>query len=293
MSWLFSSKATNTNSSGSFDPFGNESVTTLQIVLGRAVRSILVLFIVTFVMVLPLYNLGKFGADIWDTFPSNANHFSKKDIVHPKVVEIKNPTLSQTNSAPLINGQNYLYISINNQVNPEVGFYPFVYKMLIYNASGTIIFQKDYSNYLLPGKTKYIVSPPMTEDASTMSVVVDDQATVPINVNPNGDKVYREPKIDIRNKDVEPIKGTSNLLITASFKNEDKIRIKEMNVLYLVRDLRERVVGIGETTLKNFGPDATQDLSLEYPAPKDRDATIADMQWSVNYLDENNLTLEI
>jgi hypothetical protein len=64
-----------------------------------------------------------------------------------------------------------------------------------------------------------------------------------------------------------------------------------VDILYIIRDTRESVVGIGEYSFQGFFPDTERDMQLEYPKPLDRTASSVEIRVMVNYLDSSGIRL--
>jgi hypothetical protein len=85
-------------------------------------------------------------------------------------------------------------------------------------------------------------------------------------------------------------KDTTNpeeILVYAYFKNNDFLTVKSVDVLYIIRDTQQAVVGIGSYNFKGFLPGSERDMQIPYPKPKDRVAKFVELRWYVNYLDSN------
>jgi hypothetical protein len=257
---------------------------------GGVRRSILIFTGICLVLLAPTYFLGQQISNLWSQAPFNPNVYNAKNIVTSKNLVEKELLIGETQVASLANGENTLYLTINNKVNPEIGFFPFVYTVQILSKDDTVVSQQKYRSYLLPGEIKYVVGRSADTTGQKLKIIREPE-TQAINYNPKQTGTLKQPNIVIKDQSVKNIPGTKNLQIRAVFKNQDQVYVDNIDVLYIIRDTRESVVGIGEYSFQGFLPNTERDVVLEYPQPADRLATQADIRWSVNYLNKSLIRL--
>ncbi len=241
-------------------------------------RSVLIFLGIALVLLAPLFFLGQFSSYLFGlTWIDESNTVIEKTLV------VNDFTVSQTQSVELINGEKDLYASINNKTNEEVGFTPWIYTTQILDGEGTILSQKTRRSYILPNDINFVVER-STDPAGKELKIITEPSTVPVKYNPNNESL-QEPNLRIlSSRIIDNIEG-DNLIIEGNMINEDKVEIKTVNILFIIRDTRESVIGIGTYSFDGFKPGTERGFSLSYPKPKDREPKLLDLRWSVNYLD--------
>jgi hypothetical protein len=257
---------------------------------GGVRRSLIIFAGICLVMLVPTYFLGQQISNLWSQVSINPNHFNSKNIVIPKNLDQQPLDIGTTQVVKLANGQNTLYLTVNNKANPQVGYFPFVYTLQILTANGQILSQKKYQNYLLPGDIKYVVADSADPTGVDMKLIVEPE-TQAISYNPNQVGISKSPNIVIKGQSVTNLPNSTDLQVDALFKNQDQVDVDSVDVLYIIRDARESVVGIGTYTFNGFLNGTEREMNLNYPQPADRSATQADVRWSVNYLDPSIIKL--
>ncbi len=251
-------------------------------------RSILIFTGVSIALLAPIYFLGQLSSNLWFNTSANPNKFDSSNIVNPKNLSEEPLIFSDTQIVRLIGGENTLYTTINNKANSEIGYWPFIYSIQSLDKDDKVIFQKRAQTYILPGQTKYIVLPNTTGEKLK---IIREPETKAVSYNPNQIGIYREPKIVIKDQTVVKDEKSNTLKVKAIFKNDDQLYINLVDVLYIIRDSRQSVVGIGEYTFESFYPGTEKNIEIDYPMPLNRLATQPDIRWSINYLDNSTLKI--
>lgn len=251
-------------------------------------RSVLIFVGICVVLLAPMYFLGILLSNVWNKLPANPNRFDDQLLFTPKFVAEKDWTISKTQVVPLATGESVLYVSVSNKENPLIGYFPFVYDVQILDKNGKALFNETQTSYILPGEIRYLVFNTKIEAAEIR--LVRNSKTQPIYYNPNS-KSVREASVQIVNQNLKDITFTRNLEISATVKNTDQRKIKKLDILYILRDSRQSVVGIGVWKEENLSPGQEISFKFQYPKPFERTATILDLQLSVNYLDTDNVFL--
>jgi hypothetical protein len=251
---------------------------------GGVRRSVLIFAGVCLAALAPAYFFGQFTSNILKT-----TWYNDKNFVIPKSIQILDYEVSQTQIVPLINNQNELYVSVNNKTNQSTGYFPWIYTLKIYDPADQLVSAKTYSSYLLPNEIKYVVTRAEQNKGSRVELVQEPQTTA-VQYNPLANSLLKNPNITIRSQNVRDL-DNKNLEIFALFKNNDQVRIETVDVLFIIRDTRQSVTGIGQYQFNGFVPGEEREIRLTYPKAKDREAKFLDIRWSVNYLDKNNIRL--
>lgn len=251
---------------------------------GGVRRSVLIFSGVCILLLAPLYFLGQLSSNLW-----KQTWFDSQEIYIAKQIPQREYEISETQIVPLANGSRELYLSVNNFANREIGFFPWVYTLQVLDAGDSLLSQQTYRSYLLPEETKYIVHRSNDGNASKLRII-QEPATQAYRYNPNANRILKEPNIEIRSPGFE-LNSDDSLTIRAVFKNNDIVNVNSVNVLYIIRDTRQSVVGIGEYSFNGFSAGSEREMRLNYPKPKDREPRFLDIRWSVNYLDSRNILL--
>jgi hypothetical protein len=251
---------------------------------GGVRRGILIFFVVSLALLAPFYFLGQFTSSLYKNV-----WFDSKNLFIPKTLDIKKYTISQSQVAPLINDQNDIYVSVDNKINPNIGYWPWVYTVQILDKNGTILSQETQESYLLPGDVTYIVGK-NRDVGGTQIKIIEEPATQSVYYNPEANSILKKPDIEVLSSGfTESDTNKNEINIYAYFKNNDFVTIKSVDVLYIVRDTQQAVVGIGTYNFRGFTPGSERDMKIPYPKPKERVAKFIELRWFVNYLDSNSI----
>ena len=252
---------------------------------GGVRRGIIIFAGVCLVLLAPVYFGGSASANLF----RNTWFDSKNDII-PKDLNQANYQVSETEIVPLASGEKALYISVNNKENSTTGYFPWVYTLQITSKDGTLLDQQKFSSYLLPEEVKYLTLNSADPSAVKLTLI-EEPATQKVFYNPNANNNQKKPDIQIRNDQIIQQPGTNKIKISAIFKNNTEFFIEKVDILFLVRDSRQSVVGIGVFNFSGFVAGSERIIDLDYPKPLDREARFLDLRWAVNYLDKNSIVL--
>jgi hypothetical protein len=187
----------------------------------------------------------------------------------------------------LANGQKDLYLTIDNKQNPKIGFFPYIYQLQILDDQGSVISSEKLTSYILPRDIKYITARDTTGNAESLKLTqLDGTQAVEYNVEKNPFQIL--PKVDTVNQNIQEI-DSENLRVAAQFINRDKLIVDEVDITYILRDRRERIIGIGTAKFYGLNPENTREFTTDQPKHLKSEATSLDVQWSTNYLKEGNI----
>lgn len=247
---------------------------------GGVRRNILIIAGVAVVLLAPSY----FGGQLISRLYRQV-WYDKDNQVNSKVITVNTYDISDTQIVQLSNGTRDLYVAVSNKRNQEIGYSPWNYTVQLLSGNDQIIKQERITSYLLPDDTKYIVV--NTDDPTATKIrITEENGTTPVLYNPLSPLTAKIPNIEIRQQTLQ-VNPDNSVQIIAQFKNNDIVRVEKINVLYIVRDTRQAVVGIGTLEFSGFLPGTLRDFSLNYPTPSGREPKFIDLRWSVNYLDPN------
>jgi hypothetical protein len=248
-------------------------------------KSIWIIGGVSLVMSVPLYFAGNYASQLY-----KPSWFNNKQIVLEVANKKNTYKLGLTEAVTLSNGLQDLYLSVDNKKNTQSGLSPWVYNLQILDKDNVIIRQDTVRSYLLPGSSTYIIAKNVDPNGVKINIV-DDEQTIEAPYNPNLGKLFQEPKIIVTTSTLSPTENSDEIRIRAVLKNEDLIKINSIDVMYLLRDNRQDIVGAGTFKLGGLTPGTERELIVDYPKPKDKETKFVEIRWFTNYLDKNNLSI--
>lgn len=252
---------------------------------GGVRRGFLFFGLVIMILCVPLYFLSTFVSGVW--FKSNLNPFGldSNSYFIQKDIQVQEVIISNSQLVKLKDGSNELYLSINNKANPEVGFLPYVYDLIVKNERGEIIDQAKKATYILPGEISYIVYRSQNGEGTDLSIRQNEESKK-FFYNPFSN-IYKKPKIEISNTRFKERTSTDILEINFTITNNDLMDVKEVDLLYIIRDNRESIVGIGDFKVLNLASGDQKSINIPYIQPRDRAPRLVNIDWRVNYLKPN------
>lgn len=257
---------------------------------GGVRRWIIIFLGILLVLLMPFYFAGQALATFWSSSDWNSESIFYKEIFEPKTVPISDYRIDRSVSVPLGNNETVLYTTINNSKNQTIGYFPFVYRLQVLDATKKIVYESVETSYLLPGEVKYVIANPKNDQGYDL-VVTTDPRTQPVLFNPQADNLAKNVQVETRNPVVNNNTDSDQLEVTALVKNKGLVEIRNLDILYIIRDARDRVVGIGEKQILNLRSGEERPISAMYPKPKYRTATRLEIRASVNYLDKENILI--
>jgi hypothetical protein len=252
---------------------------------GGVKKSIWIVGGISLLMSFPMYYTGNYASKLYKN-----NWFNSKEIVQQVANKKIMYRLGTTESSTLSNGLQDLYISVDNKKNTQSGLSPWVYNLQVLDKDNVIIRQDTVRSYLLPGSSTYVIAKDV-DPAGVKINIVDDSQTVESPYNPNLGKLFQEPKVIVTTATLSPAENSDEIRVRAVLKNEDLIKISSIDVLYILRDNRQDIVGAGSYKIGGLLPATERELIVDYPKPKDKEAKFVEIRWFTNYLDKNNLSI--
>jgi hypothetical protein len=256
---------------------------------GGVRRGVFIFLGICLALLIPFYFLGQGMAGAWTTLSFSPGKIDYFDMKNPKTTKVYNYRVDRSQQVPLV-GETVLYTTINNQANANIGYNPLTYTIQVLDIKGEIIYSQRQQDFLLPGEVGYIIANPGREGGYELKIIEEPQ-TKPILFNPlanNFSDILNY--IDIRNPKIEEM-DEENLELTAILKNNSLVEIRKLEILYLVRGNRDRVIGIGKRVVENFLPGEERFFLAKYPKAKYRRARNLDVRVRVNYLDQENFII--
>ena len=249
-------------------------------------RSILIYIAICVVLLTPVFFLGQFLSSAWFKTPINPWRLDNSQVFVSKETSIADLEIGRSQVVSLDGGEQALYLTVSNKGNSTIGFNPWVYKLQILDKDEVLLSEQEFQGYLLPEEVKFLVAS-FPDDRATSMRFVQTQDTKKIDYNPLSGP--QNPDVQILSQSFEEM-DNGKLRLFAQFRNNDQANIEKIDILYIVRDTRQSVVGIGTFSFNGFKSGTTREMVVEYPMPEDRVPRILDVRWSVNYLDSNQFS---
>ena len=256
---------------------------------GGVHRWIMVYVVAGLILIFPFYILGQLGSKAWFQLPANPSHFVNRELVRKDYLTKNDGTLKfdEVGVADLLGDQKMLYTFANNQGNKNFGYDPFVYKVQVLDENGKILNESTESTYILPGEATFI-STYSDDPAATNLKIIQQPQTKQIQYNPLSNPFLRKVQLDVRDSSVTEL-DQSNLSLKASIKNTNNLKINKIDIILIIRDSQDGIVGAKNFSFNNLGPGDERAVDLIYPKPKNKNALNIDVRYSVNFLDSQNI----
>ncbi len=217
-------------------------------------------------LVKPFYeNVAPFAARVYFD-----NFVAKQNLVIPKIITAEQYIIGPTQVIDLINGQKVLFASVNNKVNPDVGFFPWVYTYQVLSETSEVLEQRTVSNeFLLPDEQTYIIVYTRNPRASKLRVQPDEINSTLILHNPNSPNFPQPPKIIQRQATINENPDGESYKINIIIRNDDRLDVKQIDVIYLLRNQNGEIVGINKSILTGFLAGTDREIPVaDLPKPK-------------------------
>ena len=230
----------------------------------------------------PLYFIvTSINSAIFNTFSYNQDiNFKKKEIAE-KPIEYSN-----TKALNLKDGSKDLYMIIDNKLNAEIGYYPFVFDLIVQDKNGNTLYQKTHDAYLLPNDVRYVTYRSTDSNASKLVIRKNEEETKKVYYNPYSN-LLKNPKIKISNTSFQVRSFTDLLYLNATIKNEEKVGIKNIDLLLMIKSRSGDDIGLSSYNLSLLNPLEQKEIGpIEYIQSENADPVQVDVIWQVNYLDE-------
>ncbi len=256
---------------------------------GGVHRWIMVYIVIGMILIFPVYFLGQLGSKAWYQLPANPAHFVNKELIRSDYL-VKNDKIlkfDEVGTADLLGDQKMLYTFANNQSNKNFGYDPFVYKAQVLDENGKILSETTDSTYILPGEASFISTYSDNPLASDLKIIQLPQSKQ-VQYNPLTNPLLKKVQLDIRDSSVTEL-DQSNLNLKASIKNINNFQINKIDLILIIRDSQDGIVGAKNFSFNNLGPGDERSVELPYPKPKDKNALNIDVRYSVNFLDSDNI----
>jgi hypothetical protein len=252
-------------------------------------RWIFVYTIIGLILIFPFYILGQSASKLWYNIPFNPVHFVSKDLIKKDYLAKNDSTVKfdEVGMSDLLGNQKLLYTFVNNQNNKNFGYDPFVYKAQVLDEAGKILSESTEKTYILPGEASFISTYSEDPNAANLKIIQLPE-TKQIKYNPVANPLLHKIILDVRDARIIDL-DQSNITLKASLKNVENIQIKKIDVVLIVRDSQDGIVGAKNFSFNNLGPQEERSIELIYPKPKDKNATNLDVRYSINFLDPESI----
>lgn len=254
---------------------------------------VFIAFCVSIILAYPSYLSAISLVNFWFTTSFNSNHFVAKNIVMSKVLTENELRLDTSNYVDLTNGKRLIYTFIDNRANRDLGYYPFIYKKQVTDRNNNLLVDNIETTYLLPGEAKYISA--YTENQNAVAIKIEKQtSSKPTDYNPKAGVNIKNIELQIRDKSVFAKSNDKNTLtLRTSIKNPTSFMIKTVDLVMLIRDSQDSIIGVQNYSFNGLLPDEEREVIVDYPAPKNRTPKSLDVRYTINYLDESNIVANL
>jgi hypothetical protein len=257
----------------------------LQLQAG-ARRWVVIVFIIGLILLYPIYLLGRGLSTAWFNFsPINSYRYNGKDIINTQTISEKQLSFNEQEPVQLLDGRKLFYTLVDNRENKNIGYSPFVYQVQVFDKSGQILSDETKFSSLLPGQSRHFFTYSSDPEATNMSIKkLPDSKLIYFNQQNNPFKDGQN--IEIREQKIIE-KNSQNYTIRASLKNTAGFWIKKVDLILILRDVDDKIVGMQNYIIGGFGKNEERSVDLEYPKPKSGSAVNLDVRYFVDYLEDD------
>jgi hypothetical protein len=245
---------------------------------------------ISIVLAFPVYLFGNQISRWWFYNLGWTNRFDSKNFLNTKKFSEQQVNLEGAQFVDLADGRRLIYSFLDNRQNRIVGYNPFVYKLQVINEQGEAISDEVKTTYLLPAEAKYIAAYTRDPNAISLSIQrLDD--TDPVEYNAAANELLKPVELEVREQVVENA-DKDNLLLKTTVKNSTRYFIKNVDLVMLIRDGQDSVIGVQDYKISGFLPNENREVKIRYPKSKNRTAKSLDVRYSVNYLAADSVRLK-
>ena len=184
------------------------------------------------------------------------------------------------------------YIAIINN-NSDIGYYPWVYTLQILNNRDEVVSENIKSSYLLPNRTNYIVTNIVDSEGIKINVVTDEELSQAINFDLDNSTLSELPEVKLQSTGKATLAdNNTNILVDFDIQNKSIYKIKEVDLVYNIRNKDDRIIASGKYRVRDLISDEVRNVSLKHPNPKLGTELLIEVIPYTNYLDPNNYSIE-
>lgn len=251
------------------------------------------LLILSLLLMVPAFFLGKISAKILINKNLNYPAINKISTLKPDLTIGPSNTLSYSDN----NRGYYLKVSNKNgksDAKKDVGYYPWVYDYVIKNAAGKEVETTQVVSYLLPNHEKYVIGPVSRDSGLKFEIRTNEEKSVPVRFNLQESPYPELPKIDVINSSIKNDSRTKDLVeISFIIKNQSNYLIKKVDNYFVIRNMDNRIIGVGRYTSDDLDALEQRTISLKYPNPNLGSNTTLEVIPEYNFMDQENLVLRV
>jgi hypothetical protein len=253
-------------------------------------KSILIFCGVALALIIPMYYLSAMVANWWFYAPVNPFGISSLQIAQNKTIAKIDVKIKDAGSSELVGGEKILMSFLDNSQNLSSGYNPLVYKKQVFDNKENLILEKIEKSYLLPAQIKYITATTDNIDSSRIAIQILPESRL-VEFNSKANPLLNDIAVEVRDRTIEDLGDT--LRIRSSIKNNSNFIIKKVDLTLLIRDTLDSIVGVQITGIQDFQPGFLQEVSFDYPKPKNkviRDSL--DVRYDINILEPGIVKLK-
>lgn len=190
------------------------------------------------------------------------------------------------------------YAKVSNKIDDTrktIGYDPWVYKYTISDSTGKVVDQGSHTSYLLPNADSYIVGPVISGKGIKFDVTTDLENSVPTKFDLASSKLPEIPVIKVSNtSNPELVPDHPELVkIKFSLNNQSYYTIGTVDCTFIIRNVDNQIIGIGTYAVNNLVRQTIRTVEFNYPAPTLGTNTTLEVYPQFNYLNEENLKLQL
>jgi hypothetical protein len=243
--------------------------------------------IVLIVLTIPMYLLGRLLANTLTIFnPTTSSvqiNKGKFPILEQEQVQIFTYSDGSRNYIQKINNKNS-----TNSFN--TGISPWIYSFATKNANGETIDSGSSSYYILPNVDNYIVGDFNTSGGINFEVTTNTELSTPVNYTDTSEL----PVLNVSNiLNPREIVSTNFIELGFSVLNSSSYKIKNIDCIYLMRNVDSQVIGAGKYTIDELDSKDSKTVKLKYPNPDLGTKTSLEVITQYNYLNPDTLTISL
>jgi hypothetical protein len=190
------------------------------------------------------------------------------------------------------------FATVSNQsstVNTGIGYSRWVYRFALYDINGKALITGRNTSFLLPEDTTYIVGPVTDEQGLKFEINTVKEASTPVEFALATSNLVEIPRVFVTNtvKPETSVDNPNTVQIKFSIENTSVYNIKETECIFIIRDRDSKIIGIGRYITENLASKEIREVNLQYPKPTLGNSDQLEVKTSINYLDPENLVLQI
>jgi len=189
------------------------------------------------------------------------------------------------------------FVRVSNRSDEQlrtIGYKPWIYNYVIRDINNVVVRQGTNSSYLLPNSDTYVIGPIITEPGISFEINTDTTRSVATRFELAQSNLQEIPIIETSNSSFQVSTTNPNLLdIRFTLNNTSQYDIRSVDCIFLLRNVDRQIIGIGKFVAEKVNKKEIRQVALTYPAPNLGTNTTLEVIPQINYLDEENIKLNV